>query len=306
MVSVCPSKSKFDEPIVVVTRWMVFVLAVCFWGVAAMVVAVVLAMADSFALRGTVILVLVPIFVASLFRRGILSLEQVLRWGVHHSVGVAISWGAVIIAAIFGFWLLGSHFGLILVGLVTSSLSTFLLYFSTLPKYHMLSDKGPTLNPIPAGLIPPYTNKPVRKAVSIPRERFEPSDYPHLATILRELLLPTFARKSACTWVKSGIRKRKTRDPIFRIAEFRDKKGRRVVVGQARVVFRPQQQVVSVHFPFWPPFDGVPQVRVWHGIKTRIKFDKVYPFGMRLHVRLPSPAPHETNVPVRFCATGNG
>jgi len=93
-----------------------------------------------------------------------------------------------------------------------------------------------------------------------------------------------------------------TRRPYFQVAEYRDRTQRRVICGEAKVLFQPQQQVASVHFPFWPPFESIPEIQLWHAGKTRVKVGKIHPFGMRLDVRLSAPVTNRTRVPVRFRA----
>lgn len=306
MVSVYPSRSNSRDPIATVTRWLVLVLGICCWVVAVIVAVLVLTRAESVVLRAVVLLVFLPLVLAYLIRgRGVV-VQRITHRLVQHPL-VLVAFGAVFTVGSVLALLAQEHWsGFIITALLISSLGATVANFAKLPEYHILPDRGDRSCRYPSGLVPSYATRPIwpTSAVFLESLGFKPSDSPRLGALPRGCLLST-VRQERTSSRRSRYRSRQVRKPILRIAEFCDEKGHRVVLGQSWVAFRPQQQVVSVHFPFWPPFESVPKVRVWHGAKTRVQFGKIYPFGMRLDVRLPSPPLYRTSIPVRFCAKEN-
>mgnify|MGYP000872320385 CR=1 FL=1 len=307
MVSVYPSRSNSRDPIATVTRWLVLVLGICCWVVAVIVAVLVLTRAESVVLRAVVLLVFLPLVLAYLIRgRGVV-VQRITHRLVQHPL-VLVAFGAVFTVGSVLALLAQEHWsGFIITALLISSLGATVANFAKLPEYHILPDRGDRSCRCPSGLVPSYATRPIwlTSAVFLESLGFKPSDSLRLGELSRGWLLSTVRQEGASSRINSRCQSRQVRKPILCFAEFRDEKGHRVVLGQSWVAFRPQQQVVSVHFPFWPPFESVPKVRVWHGAKTRVQFGKIYPFGMRLDVRLPSPPLYRTGIPVRFCAKEN-
>jgi len=258
-------------------------------------------------LRAVVLLVFLPLVLAYLIRgRGVV-VQRITHRLVQHPL-VLVAFGAVFTVGSVLALLAQEHWsGFIITALLISSLGATVANFAKLPEYHILPDRGDRSCRCPSGLVPSYATRPIwlTSAVFLESLGFKPSDSLRLGELSRGWLLSTVRQEGASSRINSRCQSRQVRKPILCFAEFRDEKGHRVVLGQSWVAFRPQQQVVSVHFPFWPPFESVPKVRVWHGAKTRVQFGKIYPFGMRLDVRLPSPPLYRTGIPVRFCAKEN-
>jgi len=291
-------------------RWATCVLAVCFWGMAISVVSLILARADSFWVRASVLLVpFCPVIVAK--APGFLSRLPWPLWLTGPRVPLAT--GLVAGVGVVLTMLAGGWSGLILLVLVLAGAGTVL-------SYSRIDDQGWVAKPAygektgSGNLKADFLSRFVRDSLVpcqctnvefwrdyLRRGGFQLSVVPPLETAL----IPPIntSRKN-----RSGARLRcadRTRPrPDLYIIEFRNRAHQRIVFGEARALFSPQQQVSSVHIPFWPPFEGVPKVRIWRRGKARVKVGRIYPFGMRLDVRLPSAAECNTEIPVRFRAVG--
>ncbi|MGQ9505556.1 MAG: hypothetical protein ACUVQG_12495 [Thermogutta sp.] len=117
---------------------------------------------------------------------------------------------------------------------------------------------------------------------------------------------PRSGKQRAGPRLRLGRASAKKFRPHLRLVQFGGRGGQQFVAGEAWVDFRPQQQLGSVHIAFWPPFAAVPQVRFRCDDRARVKLGKVYPFGMRLDVRLFSPAHTAKKIRVHFRALGRG
>lgn len=299
------------ESVTVVTRWVMRTLGGCLWTMALGVTGILLARSESLGARALALVVLFLLLVT-----GSLGIRRVVDWAAKGfpslKTRAVVVLAIVAVIAVIGVLILGTRSALLIIAVFFGVTGT-ILRDPVLWSRPLVSDKR--------------AHKPKRlqhfhhafwrflspRALArIPLGKSEDSclgalllqAQPGIRTGVRSLNRALCNRKRGFGNALQGPTRSLSPPgrPYFRVTEYRDRTQRRVICGEAKVLFHPQQQVASVHFPFWPPFESIPEIHLWRAGKARVKVGKIHPFGMRLDVRLSFPVTNRTRIPVRFRA----
>lgn len=305
-----PNCAHSRQDVARVFRWATWLWMVCSWGMAITVASLVLARADSFWVRASVLLVPFCLVGVARIPGVFIRLARPLRLAglrVPLAMGVIVGIG-LLLALLMGVWS-----GPIVLVFVLAGVGT-VLSNPWLENQGWLSERtngGNTgLGNLKSDFLSQWFVHPLVPAQHTKLELWRDKLCGGAFQPATRIRLTGYAVPSSGgdKRIAAGSRLRREGErrprPDRYIVEFRNRAHQRIVFGEVRVCFSPQQQISSVHIPFWPPFEGVPGVRIWRRGKARVKVGRIYPFGMRLDVRLPSAAERDMEIFVRFRAIG--
>lgn len=313
MLAETDDRCDCQQRVAIMARWWTSLFAVCFSGTAIAIASLILARANSFLVRTSVLLIPFLFLILCLDERHgfLIRLARPLRLmdpRVSIAGGLAAGFGVVLIL------LTGGWPGLVVLMLVLAFAGAALSSFVIQEQRSWLKqtiEENIARNNRETSLLSMFflgTSDPRKGAVvEFLRKNRCHRERSQLVGVFKSArwLFPIVSEPPSRKLGSRGYgRNRTMRRPDLYIVQFRNRVQHRIVSGEARACFSPQQQVCSVHIPFWPPYEAVPQVRVWSRGRTRVKVGKVYPFGMRLDVRLSSAAQRDMQIPIRFRVVG--